>query len=483
MIHRQLFVVFVFIMMIFVISLACNTPSILDESLEVEEEVSEVVDQVSEIIDQAVEVADSAEIVVDEPPENTGNTDNPPVNTTLGPPPPGMVAIQAGNFQMGCSPTEYFDCTSAVADRELPLHTVYLDGYYIDIHEVTNSQYAQCAAAGACRDPQSHSSNGQKIYDDNHYGDSQYANYPVTFVTWMDANNYCAWAGKSLPTEAQWEKAARGSSDTRMWPWGNSWPTCEFLNFWNHSTPNGAGMCGVNLNGTATAAVGSHPAGASPYGVMDMAGNIWEWVADPPVWDYYNYYEPNAWPANPFPREEDGITGITGIDKVTRGGGWNDNYLEIRVSRRSTVGIEAFGNNLGFRCVSTQPGNLGGDVIQPPNQPTPTTELSSPPPNPTAVAYVSGFAGTWDTNWGVMTCEVNGINVHCEYTYDQGRIDATLSADGRTMDGQWGEAPSYSPPNDGGRVTFTISEDGNSIDGDWWYAEDTNGGVWTGTRR
>ena len=111
-------------------------------------------------------------------------------------------------------------------------------------------------------------------------------------------------------------------------------------------------MCGTNLNGVATAAVGSHPAGASPYGVMDMAGNVWEWVADPAVWDYYSYYEPDAWPPNPFPRTEDGVTGIIDSDKVGRGGGWNENFTEVRLSRRSTTPINGSAGNLGFRCVS-----------------------------------------------------------------------------------------------------------------------------------
>ena len=114
------------------------------------------------------------------------------------------------------------------------------------------------------------------------------------------------------------------------------------------------------------------------------------------------------------------------------------------------------------------------------HEPTLTT---TPTPNPTDAAYVGGFEGTWDTNWGIMTCSVIGTSVHCEYTWDQGRIDAVLSADGRTMNGQWAEAPSYAPPDDGGRVTFTLSGDGNTINGSWWYGQDSGGGPWTGTRK
>jgi hypothetical protein len=113
---------------------------------------------------------------------------------------------------------------------------------------------------------------------------------------------------------------------------------------------------------------------------------------------------------------------------------------------------------------------------------TPTATLTATP-NPTEVAYVGGFAGVWDTNWGEMTCSVDGLVVHCEYTHDQGRIDATLSADRRTMEGQWAESPSYSPPNDGGRVAFTLSEDGTAISGDWSYGQGSSQGSWTGTRK
>lgn len=104
-------------------------------------------------------------------------------------------------------------------------------------------------------------------------------------------------------------------------------------------------------------------------------------------------------------------------------------------------------------------------------------------PNPTKVAYVGGFAGKWKTNWEEMSCRVDELKVHCEYTWDQGRIDAFLSADGRTMEGHWAESPSYSPPDDGGRMIFTLSEDGNTIDGYWWYGQNTEGGAWTGIRK
>ena len=119
---------------------------------------------------------------------------------------------------------------------------------------------------------------------------------------------------------------------------------------------------------------------------------------------------------------------------------------------------------------------------------TSSTETTTPvvsttgPPTSEDVSYVGGFEGTWDTNWGVLTFTRDGVALHAEYEHDAGRIDATLGADGRTMEGTWAESPSYSPPDDGGRVTFTLSADGNSINGQWWYGNDTNGGDWVGTR-
>jgi hypothetical protein len=106
----------------------------------------------------------------------------------------------------------------------------------------------------------------------------------------------------------------------------------------------------------------------------------------------------------------------------------------------------------------------------------------TPTPDATREAYAAGFAGTWDTNWGVMTCLVQGQRVDCTYTYDEGNIHAYVNQTGLTMDGTWSEAPSYASPEDGGRVTFSISGDDSTIYGTWWYGENGEGGTWTGTR-
>jgi formylglycine-generating enzyme required for sulfatase activity len=247
-----------------------------------------------------------------------------------------IVSIPAGEFQMGCDdshPTEL--CNS----HELPLHTVYLDEYAIGKYEVTNAQYAEFLNAEGNQeeggwtwldadDPlvRIHESGG--VW----HPDAGYNNHPVAQVTWYGARAYCQWQGKRLPTEAEWEKAARGSSDTRRYPWGDEDPDCWRAN---------SSLCVGD-----TTPVGSYPSGVSPYGALDMAGNVFEWVND---WYGIDYYDtsPHSNPQGP---------GV-GQSKVVRGGDWLLVRFYVRVPGRNISPPDGYGKrSFGFRCACDVPG-------------------------------------------------------------------------------------------------------------------------------
>ncbi len=262
-------------------------------------------------------------------------TPTPGIGSTWARPADGMVMmyVPAGNFTMGDTADQALaeckkfnsGCQRSWFTNEEPPHIVSLDAYWIDKTEVTNAMYARCVQAGACKPPSQYSSRTH----DSYYSDSQYADYPVIYVDWNDANTYCQWAGARLPTEAEWEKAARGT-DGRMYPWGNSSPACSLANF----SPNGSSACVGD-----TKAVGSYPAGASPYGALDMAGNVWEWVAD---WYSDTYYasSPANNPSGPS----------SGQYRVLRGGSWSFSEYSVRSAYRSRLEPDSRSYLIGFRC-------------------------------------------------------------------------------------------------------------------------------------
>jgi eukaryotic-like serine/threonine-protein kinase len=214
--------------------------------------------------------------------------------------------------------------------NEKPQHPVNLSGFWMDKTEVTNAMYARCVQAGACAVKKMVMSRTR----DSYFGNKEFDNFPVIFVSWNDARTYCAWAGRKLPSEAQWEAAARGP-DGRKYPWGNSSPTCQNVNFASRIDMQG-GKSSLCVGDTTVA--GKYPQGASLFGILDMAGNVWEWVAD---WNSPNYLvKPNQDPVGP----------ADGEDRVIRGGGFFTDAKYVRTAMRSWHQPDYSSNEVGFRC-------------------------------------------------------------------------------------------------------------------------------------
>ena len=235
-----------------------------------------------------------------------------------------MVAMAGGSFMMGCNAEN--NGGSLCPESELPYHEVVLSPYLIDRFLVTNLQYQKCVEAGVCTAPRSEASRTRE----NYYSNPDFALYPVIFITHDDAKAYCEWDGKRLPSEAEWEMAARSATDS-LYPWGNEAPDCSFANSYNNA----------NLSPCAgdTTMVGSYQAGSTADGIMDMAGNVWEWVADYYSVDYY-VNSPLENPQGP----------TSGVEYVVRGSGWTGNWRTLKNNYR-TFDLPFYnGNDLGFRC-------------------------------------------------------------------------------------------------------------------------------------
>ena len=223
-----------------------------------------------------------------------------------------MNLIPAGEFQMG---------NESGYDPEKPVHTVYLDAFYMDIYEVTNAQYRQCVESKFCAKP----SYSKSYTLDSYYDNSTYNDYPVIYVDWERSQSFCEWRGTRLPTEAEWEKAARGKLEGKLYPWGDQTPVFSVANFAFYKGD--------------TVQVGSYP--PNGFGLYDMAGNVWEWVMD---WYSDHYYAISSLnnPTGPS----------SGEYRILRGGSWirNDFFLRVacRFSRASVGNYD-----IGFRCART----------------------------------------------------------------------------------------------------------------------------------
>ncbi len=248
-----------------------------------------------------------------------GNPPDPVVETL----PDDMVEIPAGVFEMGCDPQQSFDCFD-----DAPPHPVALDTFWIDRAEVTAGAYSGCVADGACSEPLNTSRHCN-------WGKPDRTGHPINCLTSLQAAEYCDWAGRRLPTEAEWERAARG--DGRTYPWGDDPPTC------NHANYDGCG--------DGTMPVGSYPSGASAEGVLDLAGNVWEWTAD---WYAEDTYAHHA--------ELNPIGAAPGLMRVVRGGGFFHHTDMLRSTRRDRVCTTFADQDVGFRCAKSPRADVGPTI-------------------------------------------------------------------------------------------------------------------------
>jgi len=243
-----------------------------------------------------------------------------------------MLFVPAGEFLMGSS-----DSDPLAVDDEKPQHVVFLDAFWIDQTEVTIEMYARCVDAGACVPP-------MEVYSwtrENYYGNPEYANFPVIFVKRINAIEYCQWAGARLPSEAEWEKAARGVNGN-LFPWGNEFDCTagnfdDEVNFDDPVVPGGPNCDGYE----DSSPVGSFLSGASPYGALDMAGNVWEWVS--------SIYLPY-----PYSDTEDREDLNSKVDHVVRGGASGSTEDRLRSAARFSFFFPtSYHIGFGFRCADS----------------------------------------------------------------------------------------------------------------------------------
>jgi formylglycine-generating enzyme required for sulfatase activity len=310
-------------------------------------------------IDTALGVIPTSELNTSQPPpcETIGQSWTSPVDGME------LSCIPKGEFLMGSTYEEIDEimadcpaCSRSWFDGELPQHTVYLDAFWIDRTEVTKQMYVDFLndVNDELRIEESEYVyfNGNRLYrfcigcdnyeekliwdGQNFIVKGEYEDHPVGMVSWYGAVAYCEWAGRRLPTETEWEKAARGT-DGRTFPWGNGSVAGDLLNFRDKNSWMGDET--VNDGYESTAPVGNYPNGASPCGVLNMAGNVGEWVADRYNPDYYNA-SPESNPPGPS----------SGRERVLRGGTFNSNEWGVRSTYRKARWISSATSSFGFRC-------------------------------------------------------------------------------------------------------------------------------------
>jgi formylglycine-generating enzyme required for sulfatase activity len=237
-----------------------------------------------------------------EDPEIKELCDNPPCGSA-------MISIESNCFTMG-------DTDGAYDHNEWPAHDVCVSDFSIDKYEVTNEDYYDCVAEEYCLSPKDVGSSSA----DRYFNSSSYSKFPVIFVDWYMARDYCRWVGKRLPTEAEWEYAGRGPDNFFPYPWEG---------YIDQSM--------ANYDSNDTEEVGSYQ--TNGFGLYDMAGNVWEWVNDRYREDYYE--------DSP---EDDPLGPASGVNRVLRGGSWNNYAESLRVSKRYYVIEDSFSDRIGFRC-------------------------------------------------------------------------------------------------------------------------------------
>lgn len=250
-----------------------------------------------------------------------------------------LLFVPEGPFSMGSE--------RGLSDEQ-PVHSVNLDAFWIDQTEITNAMYSRCIEGGGCEEPAASAA----------FADAGLSDHPVTFVSWRDAVAYCAWADRRLPTEAEWEKAAvwdRTTGHARVYPWGDEYD-CRKGNFDDEILldsfvmPGGSGCDGY----VRSSPVGSYPSGASPFGALDMAGNVWEWVHDAFVeTDPFGGAQQNYYAISP-PSNPQGVDPSISSYRVLRGGSWNMSFGFGRSTYRLWFGLDDRYEDVGFRCASSQ---------------------------------------------------------------------------------------------------------------------------------